>query len=418
MEVHLKSAFPDGFLWGAGTSAHQVEGNNINSDSWVMEHLPNSVFSEPSLDACDHYHRYPEDLDLLASVGLNAYRFSIEWARIEPEEGFFSKAETEHYRRMLGACRDRGITPLVTFHHCTSPRWLIQAGGWQSRQTVDRFGRYCAYLAKHLGDLMGCGFTINQPNLPVFQLYQDMLPPAEELHRHEFCQKAARAFDVDPKEFRTYTYANSKADIQILIDSHRRAIEAFKSECDTVPLGWTLVVDIFWAEPGGETLMEKVRSETTDVFLEVSAADDILGLQAYHPVRIGPHGFVPPPPGAALTESYGWEYYPDVLEDAVRYAAGKISTPIIVSENGIAASDDARRSEWIRLAAAGLEKCLQDGLDVRGYLYWSLLDNFEWESGYRPKFGIIGVNRETQERTVRSSAHTLGQIARRNGLDI
>ena len=121
--------FPQGFLWGASTAAHQVEGNNVNTDLWVLEHLPHTVFVEPSGDACDHYHRYREDIALLASLGFNAYRFSVEWARIEPEEGEFSAAELEHYRRVLGTCRERDLTPVVTFHHFTSPRWLMRGRG-------------------------------------------------------------------------------------------------------------------------------------------------------------------------------------------------------------------------------------------------------------------------------------------------
>ena len=131
------SIFPNGFLWGAATSAHQVEGNNVNSDYWLLEHLPGTIFSEPSSDACDHYHRYPQDIALLAELGFNTYRFSIEWARIEPEDGEFSHAILEHYRRVLTTCRDHGLTPVVTFHHFTSPRWLLTAGGWEDPRTPD-----------------------------------------------------------------------------------------------------------------------------------------------------------------------------------------------------------------------------------------------------------------------------------------
>jgi beta-glucosidase len=159
--------FPQGFLWGAATAAHQVEGNNINSESWVLEHLPGTIYAEPSGDACDHYHRYPEDIALLAKLGFNAYRFSIEWARIEPEEGEFSLAALDHYRRMLATCHEHGIQPVVTFHHFTSPRWLIRAGGWLDARTPDRFVRYCERATRHLGDLIGAACTFNEPNLPM-----------------------------------------------------------------------------------------------------------------------------------------------------------------------------------------------------------------------------------------------------------
>jgi beta-glucosidase len=159
--------FPQDFLWGAATAAHQVEGNNINSESWVLEHLPGTIYAEPSGDACDHYHRYPTDIALLAELGFNAYRFSLEWARIEPEEGEFSYAALEHYRRMLAACHEHGIKPVVTFHHFTSPRWLMRTGGWLDEKTPERFARYCERATQHLGDLISVACTVNEPNLPM-----------------------------------------------------------------------------------------------------------------------------------------------------------------------------------------------------------------------------------------------------------
>src|SRR5512133_2138818 len=169
--------FPKGFLWGTATAAYQVEGNNINSGFWLAEHVPGSMFSEPSGDACDHYHRYTDDIALLADLGFNMYRFSVEWARIEPEEGEFSQAELEHYRRMLIACHEHGLLPMVTFHHFTSPRWLISAGGWENPATADRFARYCERTARCLGDLIGAACTINEGNMGVFLLTSGMLEP-------------------------------------------------------------------------------------------------------------------------------------------------------------------------------------------------------------------------------------------------
>ena len=161
------SQFPKGFLWGAATAAHQVEGNNINSDLWVLEHVTPTLFEEPSLDACDHYLRYPEDIRLLAKLGLNTYRFSVEWARIEPERGHFSLAALDHYRRVLAACHENGITPMVTFYHFSSPRWFAAMGGWEKRESYDLFVRYCGRVSRHLGDLMKFATTFNEPNLPM-----------------------------------------------------------------------------------------------------------------------------------------------------------------------------------------------------------------------------------------------------------
>src|SRR6185295_765611 len=160
------ASFPKGFLWGAATAAHQVEGNNVNSDLWVLEHLKPSMYAEPSGDACDHYHRYREDIALVASLGLNTYRFSIEWARIEPEQGSFSRAELEHYRRMLAACHEHGLLPMVTFWHFTAPRWFAGLGGCENPGAGDLSTRYTERAAKHLGDLIGSATTFNEPNLP------------------------------------------------------------------------------------------------------------------------------------------------------------------------------------------------------------------------------------------------------------
>src|ERR1035438_8273072 len=147
-------AFPDKFLWGCATAAHQVEGNNTNSDFWTMEHLSRSMFKEPSGDACDHYHLYPQDISMLADLGFNTYRFSIEWARIEPEEGFFSNAELDHYRRMLATCQEHHLTTMLTYYHFSLPRWFAVKGGWHQPKAADSYARYCEKVTTHLGDLV------------------------------------------------------------------------------------------------------------------------------------------------------------------------------------------------------------------------------------------------------------------------
>ena len=157
--------FAKGFLVGAATAAHQVEGNNIHSDYWAQEQLPHSSFAEPSGIACDHYNRYEEDIRLLAKAGLNAYRFSIEWARIEPEEGQFDAAEVEHYRKVIACCKAHGVEPVVTLLHFTSPRWLIAKGGWEAESTISYFKRYVSYVMEQLGDELHYVCTINEANM-------------------------------------------------------------------------------------------------------------------------------------------------------------------------------------------------------------------------------------------------------------
>jgi len=157
--------FPEGFVWGTATAAHQVEGGNWNNDWWEWEHTPGSPCQEPSGDACDHWHRYPADIRLCAELGFGAYRFSLEWSRIEPEEGEFSRATLDHYRRMCATCHEYGLEPIVTFHHFTTPRWVAARGGWVEPSTSDHFARFCERAAAHLGGVIGRACTVSEPNI-------------------------------------------------------------------------------------------------------------------------------------------------------------------------------------------------------------------------------------------------------------
>ena len=174
--------FPEGFVWGTSTSAHQVEGNNTQSDYWVMEQVEPTIFVEPSGDACDQYHRYEDDIAMLAGLGFNAYRFSVEWARIEPERGHYSTAALDHYRRVLEACHRHGIRPIVTYHHFTSPRWLAVGGGWEEMATAARFGEYAERVTRHLGDLISHVCTINELNISaLIDEFKGTILPAEAI---------------------------------------------------------------------------------------------------------------------------------------------------------------------------------------------------------------------------------------------
>ncbi len=410
--------FPKGFLWGAATAAHQVEGNNVNSDGWLLEHLPGTIFAEPSGDACDHYHRYPQDIGLLAELGFNTYRFSIEWARIEPEEGEFSRAILEHYRRVLTTCREHGLTPVVTFHHFTSPRWLIAAGGWEDEQTPGRFARYCERVTQHLGDLIGAACTLNEANLPALLATMGIGgEPAEQRGQVPMWAAAARALGIAPERVAPFQFTTSAKGFEVKLAAHRTAMAAIKAGPGNFPVGMTLANADIQAGPGGEARAAAVRREVNEVYLEAVRGDDFVGIQTYGRTRFGPDGMLQPDEGVELN-MMGEEFYPEGLEATIRQAAAVAGIPVLVTENGLATSDDTRRIAYVQRALRGVTSCLRDGIDVRGYIYWTALDNFEWVFGYRPTFGLIAVDRATQERTAKPSARWLGNIARSNGASL
>jgi len=403
-------------LWGTATAAHQVEGGNINSDNWLLEHVPGTLYAEPSGDACDHYHRYVEDISLLAELGFNTYRFSIEWARIEPEEGEFSRASLEHYRRMLMACHENGLTPVVTYHHFTSPRWLIAAGGWEDKDTPDRFARYCAYATRYLGDLIGAACTLNEPNLPLLFANMGLQAPHDPDHPAPWELAAAQALGTTPDRVVPFLSAGSERGVETILAAHHLATEAIKAGPGDFPVGLTLAIQDIQAVDGGEEMAARLRQGINGVYLEHLCGDDFCGVQTYSRMRVGSHGSLPPEEGVELTQMH-YEFWPEALEATIRYAIEVTGIPVIVTENGLATADDTRRIEYIERALRGVANCLADGLDVRGYTYWSAFDNFEWYRGYKPTFGLIAVDRETQERTVKPSARWLGAIARANGLE-
>lgn len=386
--------FPDGFLWGTATAAHQVEGGNWNNDWWAWEHNPASGCTEPSGDACDQFNRYPEDIALLSELGFGAYRFSIEWSRIEPEEGEFSRASIEHYRRMCAECLEHGVMPVVTFHHFTTPRWVAAAGGWEDPATAERFARFCEHAVEGLGDLVGIACTLNEPNVVTIMGYLfGFFPPG------------LQDFDARTRAHDT------------MVAAHRRAVDALKAGPGTFPVGVTVAMSDWGGPEGSEEHVRNARAMHEDAWLEAARGDDFVGVQAYSRTYIGADGLpATPPPGAEILDM-SYEYWPQALEVSIRHAIDVSGCPVYVTENGIGTRDDEKRIRYVRDALGGLGRCLDDGLDVRGYFYWSLLDNFEWALGYMPRFGLVGVDRATQRRTLKPSAGRLGDIARSNRLE-
>jgi beta-glucosidase len=388
------TTFPDGFLWGTATAAHQVEGSNWNNDWWAWEHAEDTPVEEPSGDACDHFWRYPQDIALLAELGFGAYRFSLEWSRIEPEYGEFSTANLDHYKRVIAACRDHDLVPVVTFHHFTTPRWAVAEGGWENPSTADRFAAFCERAVGHFGDEIGMACTLNEPNIVSLMGWLfGMFPPGRKDRFDDYLRVTEH-----------------------LQAAHRKAYDVLKEGPGDFPVGLTLSMSDWSAEPGYEDEIARYRAAHEDTYLEAARGDDFVGVQAYSRNRVGPDGVAGPEPGVEVLPM-GYEYWPQAAEGAIRHAAEVARTPIYVTENGIGTDDDEQRIRYVRDSLAGVARTIDDGLDVRGFFYWSLLDNFEWAFGYRMRFGLVAVDRATQARTIKPSGRWLAEVVRSNRID-
>jgi beta-glucosidase len=390
----VDTAFPEGFRWGTATAAHQIEGGNTNNDWWRWEHTEGSGVAEPSGDACDSWHRWSDDVELVSSLGLDHYRFSLEWSRIEPAPGEFSTAALDHYRRICDALRERDLEPVVTFHHFTTPSWLADRGGWEKRESVDRFGEFCQRSAAALGSSIGSACTLNEPNVVATMGWvMGMFPPGR----------------TDP--------GLAAAVTENLVAAHRESVAAIRAASPGLPVGLTLSMTDYQPVDGGEERARRIRATHEDVFLAATEGDDFLGVQTYTRMRIGPEGWAGPEPGVPVLDM-GYELWPDALAACLRRAwevtGGGV--PLWVTENGIGTDDDDQRIGYVRQALQGVLEVIAGGVAVEGYTYWSLLDNFEWAFGYRPRFGLVEVDRSSFERRPKPSASWFSAVARNNRL--
>lgn len=405
----------DDFIWGASTAAHQIEGNNTASDFWATEWAAgpdNPMMKEPSGDACDSYHRYRDDIRLAAEGGLRAYRFSIEWARIEPAEGRFSRAHLLHYRDMIDACHENGIEPIVTLHHFTSPAWLTGKGGIAGEETPGLFARYVDYVSEILHDVRWI-ITINEPNmLALFGLM------ALASQAPEAAARLTTGPDGEPGAAPRPAVPAPPLEMSgPIIAMHEAAKKVLREKVPGAMLGWSPAGQAFMPTPGNEEVWERVFHQWEGVYLDATADDDFIGVQSYTSQPVDANGPVPHPdsPDNTLT---GWAYRPDALAVNLRRYWERYHKPMIVTENGIATDDDTRRIAYTSEALRGLIAAVADGVDVRGYCHWSLLDNYEWGS-YTPTFGLIAVDRDgTFERTPKPSLAWLGSVAAENGASL
>jgi len=406
---------PPGFLWGTAISAHQSEGNDTNSDGWLLENVTPTRFAERSGDACDSYNRYAEDIALNASLGFNCYRFGIEWARIEPSPGQFSNAELDHYIRVLEACHAHKQTPVVTFSHFTVPLWFAERGGFEVADGADIFARYCGKATERLGPLIGMASTFNEANI---QLLARLFAPTFRQGASVVEMIAAARKATGSELFSSLIYADPALSQPILLAAHRKAYQAMKAARPSLPVGVTLTTQEIQGldESGAEDPAITAAFEQQLYGDWVQAARDsadFIGVQAYTRLRFNRQGIVPPPKGAELTAA-GYEYYPQALAATIRWAHKAIGKPIYVTESGIGTDDDARRIAFIDQALEGVHACIAEGIPVHSYMYWSLLDNFEWSSGYKKHFGLVAVDLKSFKRTAKPSARYLGRRAKLN----
>jgi len=424
---------PENFLIGAATAAHQVEGNNIHSDLWAMEHMKHTSFIEPSLDAVDHYNRYEKDIKLMADAGLNAYRFSIEWARIEPEEGHFDSEAVDHYKAVIACCKKYGIEPFVTLHHFSSPKWLISKGGWEASTTPEDFAHYVRFIIGELGSELHYICTINEANMgiqvaAIAERYKRQMMAQMQaaqsggnsadgsvqvginLQKMMEGQKAAAAENLEVfgvEKVENFTSMRTREGDLLILKAHELAKKEIKALYPDIKVGLTLSLHDIQPQEDG---MERAKKEWDEEFmhyLPYIKDDDFLGVQNYTRSLIGADGQLPNPDGAELTQM-NYEFYPEALEHVLRKVAKDFHGDLYVTENGIATADDTRRVAFIDTALKGIVSCINDGLPVKSYFHWSLLDNFEWQKGYSMTFGLIAVDHSTQTRHPKESLSFLG----------
>jgi beta-glucosidase len=407
--------FPDGFVWGTAACAHQVEGGNWNNDWWEWEHRPNTPCIEPSGDACDHYHRYAEDFALFASLGHNAHRYGIEWARIEPEPGEFSNAALDHYDRVLDSLHDNGLTPFMTLHHFSSPRWLAAEGGWASPGVVDRFRRFGEVVAGRYGDRVPFVCTINEPQIVALIGYQfNVFPPGV----------------ADKTLFGPVTHN--------FIAAHAAALEAFREHAPKTKVGLVLATEDYQAvDEASREQRDRIHHRMVGVYHQalrdgvftgfgpdveipgLAGASDFVGVNYYTRtvVDVSKPGYRAPHPSGAEVTQMGYEVVPDSFVTVLTDAARSTGLPVYVTENGIGTDDDTQRVRFIARHLAAVRKAMDEGADIRGFIYWCAMDNFEWTFGFARTFGLIACDRQTFQRTPKPSADYYGEICRANAVD-
>jgi beta-glucosidase len=437
-----------GFLWGTATAAHQVEGFNSQNDWYLWEMMPGKIDNgDLSGAADDHYHRFDEDFGLAEQMEHNAYRFSIEWSRIEPARDRYDPQAIDHYHEVLASLRRHGLVPLVTLHHFTNPQWILNPlrpdtdlDGWRSEETIEEFVEFAGDMAAEFGREVDFWMTINEPmvvvdgtyfeggfpsDLPPFRLEQGRLAAFNLLKAHAAAYHLIHErdrWDVDgdgnaclvsaakhirvmiPKNDRNpwdrkgalqVEYVFNQVFFDVLVDGMVDAdLDGYYDSPDTNP---------------PEGLHPELANTLDYIALNYYSRDVVIGLPFIPYVKGLP--MENPDPNVEHNDM-GWEIYPEGLHDTLVGLDEKYGLPIIVTENGIPDEDDDQRPLYLVEHLGAVFDAMKEGADVRGYLYWSLMDNFEWAEGFWPRFGLLAVDYDTLERTPRPSASLYTDIIR------
>jgi beta-glucosidase len=403
--------FPTGFLWGAATSAHQVEGDNRANDWWPFEQSGRLPFQ--SGDACRHHALFERDLDLARSWGHNAHRFSIEWSRIEPRQGAWDLAAIEHYREVIEALRARGMEPVVTLHHFTNPAWFADAGGWPVRRNVRYFARYVEFVAAHLGDRVRWWLTINEPTVYAKNAFvAGNWPPCR---RNDWPAAWRAVRNMGHAHQLAYGILHRQHPDALVGFAHSAPLVAPKQPARVADRAVASLRDLIlnrvplrlmggasgkWFEFVGlnyycRTLVHWQPSGTAALFGRDWLEDDQGEPRAFSDI--------------------GWEIYPAGLKrQLARFA--RYGVPVLITENGLATTDEQLRLEFLRSHLRSLAEAVAAGVPVAGYLYWSLMDNYEWSSGTAPRFGLAATDFATQERSPRPAAAYFADVCKSNAL--
>lgn len=403
MHDHQTLKYPPNFLWGAATSAFQVEGNVANSDWWQWEQtfLPSEKRSGV---ASDHYRLFEKDFDLAQKLKHNAHRLSVEWSRIQPEENVFDSEEIDHYKKVLYALKKRNIKAMLTLHHFTNPLWFAKIGGWQARSASDHFEKFVRRIVSELKEYVDFWITINEPNVYSYLAYRSKTFPPQKRSWWGFLNCYIHMAKAHKKAYLAIHEHDSKAKVGFA--NNTTSFDAFHKH----------------------SLIEKIGEFVADVgtnhlfyYLSGKANHDFLGINFYRNQYISLNGEALTPSlveikkGQADITDLGWEILPegifDILMDFSDY-----HLPIYITENGIATTNDDRRVRFLISYLKEIYHAIKMGVDIRGYFYWSLIDNMELNQGYNPKFGLIEVDFTTQKRTPRPSAYVYQNIIEHNGI--